>query len=607
MKHLSEGNKLFTDFAPADKRAWKEKVLVELDGKPYEDLCWKTDEGFVIEPYFDKKDSDRVKYLKAYHHALQPDPLPGQGPRYWTNTEQIIVTSEVEANQQALAALQSGADGLLFLIPTKKKTFSLEVLLRDILLQYCAVSFRVTGSPIALLTAYTAYLAQQGGDNEAIQGTIFQSTAGDYMVTKDAGFYTKLLKAKPESKHFKPISIDFTDFHHQGGHAVQEIAFGLHALVAILDAAAKESIQPAVIFANISLQVAVGTDYFKEIAKVKVIRILVYELARIYNVTGLQPEEIHIHCYTSLWSKTKLATSVNMLRNTTEAMAAILGGCNALTILPHDVLTSHPTAFSTRIARNISNILREESHFNLVVDPSAGSYYLEQLSDHLIRESWLLFQAVEAKGEFGQAQAFIRQQLEASRASKAKKVATRQKVMVGTSDYIHPEPLPEAFSGGDVKDLASHIPFRRLAKHMEALRLKTATNAGRNIPKVLALPLSRHKMAEIRMSFTAPYFLCGGFETEKGMFDDDDEKGIGQLLSTDADIIVFCGSDEEYAEKIPMLLKQIKDPEKWILAIAGNPEKPGIRQDAIHHYIYAGSDIVETITSLQNRLLTQKT
>src|SRR5690606_31591717 len=134
------------------------------------------------------------------------------------------------------------------------------------------------------------------------------------------------------------------------------------------------------VFRDLFLLTAVGSNYFMEIAKLKTFRVIGTQLALLYKV-DLAPRDLHLFAESSYWSKCKTEPYNNLLRNTTEAMSAIIGGCNALIIEPHDKYSQSPQGFSKRMARNISSILKEECYFDKVIDPAAGSYYIENLVD----------------------------------------------------------------------------------------------------------------------------------------------------------------------------------------------------------------------------------
>jgi methylmalonyl-CoA mutase len=142
--------------------------------------------------------------------------------------------------------------------------------------------------------------------------------------------------------------------------------------------------------------VAVGSDFFGEIAKLRALRKLWVLLAQAYNIL----KEIHIHCETSLLNKSSLDANNNMLRTTTEGMSAVIGGCNSLTIHPYNTGFESQTDFSDRMARNQQLILKEESYLHHTADMGAGSYYIEKLTDELAGKAWEEFKEIENKGGF---------------------------------------------------------------------------------------------------------------------------------------------------------------------------------------------------------------
>src|SRR5690606_15287967 len=151
------------------------------------------------------------------------------------------------------------------------------------------------------------------------------------------------------------------------------------------------------IFKDLFIKSAVGSNYFMEIAKLKTFRTAMHQIADLHKV-DLQYSNVHLFTTTSQWSQTGMGPYNNLVRNTTEAMSAILGGCNTLFIRPHNSFAQNPDAFSKRMARNVSSILKEECYFDKVIDPAAGSYYVESLMASLYKHAIQLLKKAEDKG-----------------------------------------------------------------------------------------------------------------------------------------------------------------------------------------------------------------
>jgi methylmalonyl-CoA mutase len=358
-------------------------------------------------------------------------------------------------------------------------------------------------------------------------------------------------------------SVSAVEHHDLGATAVQELAY---ALAQGSDRLA--SGQPVDVAAF-----AIGSNHFMEIAKLRAMRRLWAAVASAYG----HPTAIRIHARTGGENKTLYDPYVNMLRVTTEALSAILGGCDSLTVLP--------CGFDPHLAVNVQHILREESHLDKVLDPGAGSYYIEALTAGLAAEAWTLFQAIEAAGGWAayQAAGTVRTTLTAARAAKEKAVAARRRVLVGTNNYpnLLERQLESRWTPGD---------GWRLAQAFEAIRLRTerhAQRAGRTT-RVLLLERGDLKMRKARSSFCLNFFGCAGFE----------------IAATDtlaeADLVVLCSSDAEYLDLAKAVVPQATVP----VLVAGNPKDAieALRAAGIADFVHVGSNAVETLTAWQDRL-----
>jgi len=362
-----------------------------------------------------------------------------------------------------------------------------------------------------------------------------------------------------ESLDSPPDAVRADLLHEAGAHAVQELAFAL--------AEAIERIEPEFVF-------AVGSNYFFEIAKLRAARLLWAQAA----VALAVDPTAKIHVRTSRRNKSVYDPYTNLLRVTTEAMSAAIGGA--------DTLTVEAFGFSPHLAVNVQRVLREESHVDAVADPSAGSYYIESLTDALARAGWKLFQEVEQQGGYTKARAFIEKSLVESRAALSKAVSSRRKTLVGVNNYPN---VNEKMPGIEAP---SALPCSRLAEPFEQIRRRTAAHAARSgrYPKVLLLKRGDLKMRMARANFCFNFLGCAGFDIVEG----EDYAG------TDADLIVLCSSDPEYLPLAHEVCGAVKQP----VLVAGNPkdQTEALKTAGVQGFIHIGSDAVETLTDWQTRL-----
>jgi methylmalonyl-CoA mutase len=365
--------------------------------------------------------------------------------------------------------------------------------------------------------------------------------------------------------------------HDQGGTVVQElgygIALGVEKLVAKLQGG--NGVDHAA--SDIRFVFAVGSNFFFEIAKLRAARLL-----WAHAVWAFQPREessclMKIHACTALSNKSIYDPFANVLRATTEAMAAVIGGCDSLEI--------RPFCFGSRLAMNIQRLIGEESHLDSVADPAGGSYYVEWLTDALAHKGWELFQQVEAEGGYANAKASIERALAESRAAKEKAFAFRRRTLVGVNNYP------------DLTETSAEPPQQppgiwRAARAFEELRHKTEahTRERGKRPKVLLLERGDLTMRQARSQFSQNFFGCAGFDIEISH----------EYEQTDADLIVLCSSDAEYLTLAEEVCPKVDQP----VIVAGNPKAQleQLKATGVQGFIHIHTDAITTLTEWQSRL-----
>lgn len=342
--------KLFTEFTSTTAAQWKEQLVKDLKGIDYNTLIWKTNSGIEVQPFYTKEN-------------LRTNPAPIFAKNDWAICENIFVSDAKTANAQALNALQNGASGLVFHI-TQKTDFA--VLLKGILLQHIYCLFMVKPEFEKELTSFLNSV---------------QSGNSCFMECDTT------LDGKVELHNASSICINTNLYQEAGSNAVNELAFSIAHLNEYLNIASSS-------IKTIHINVSVGGDFFMEIAKLRALRKLTNFLLSQYNIKAT----VHIHAQTTLINKSAVDSYTNMLRSTTEAMSASIGGANSIVVLPFDVEFNSQNDFSSRMARNQQLILKDESYLNIVADMSAGSYYVETLTETLCEKAWEQFKVVESKG-----------------------------------------------------------------------------------------------------------------------------------------------------------------------------------------------------------------
>lgn len=335
-----------------------------------------------------------------------------------------------------------------------------------------------------------------------------------------------------------------------------------------------------------------------------------------YEVKEFHPKDIKIHCESSVWTKTIYDPYVNMLRNTTEAMSALLGGCNSLSISAFDELFSIPTDFSKRISRNISNLLKDESYFDKVSDPAAGSYYIEELTDKLVESSLEIFKELESNGGFVHSfeNGRIKALIDASRCKKHDLISKRREVFIGTNQYPNTSESIDTeevmIKMGNEVDGSNLLQQSRGAIQFEKLRLATDNfikeNGEDKRPRVFLSLIGDNKiMRKARATFSSGFFGCAGFKVIESSPSPDLFKAVNKAIESKSDIVVMCGADDDYLSSGVDYAKAFKANSEGILVIAGNPADKieELKEAGVSEFINLRTNLIDSLSSFQNQLM----
>jgi methylmalonyl-CoA mutase len=608
----SEHIKLFDEFSPVSTQQWEEVIKDDLKGADYEKkLVWKTNEGIRVKPYY--RDED-ITNFPASAINTKPDGNP------WDIRQDIWVYDIYEANRLALEAVERGATSIEFLVHSdtiSKNDFS--ELVKDI--HFGCIDFNLSaGAQTPVLVEYLideaktrGYdLSLMGGSlhfdplyHLAISGSYIKSELDDFVAVMNL-----LQKVKSELPKYRVIGISGFLFQECGGTTVQELGFSLAAANEYFSRLTELDLSAEEIAASTHFIFATGSNYFFEIAKLRAFRILWNNLVNAYNPGNTQFTKAYIHCTTQKWNMTVYDPYVNILRGTTEAMSAVLGGADSLSVRPFDSIYKKPENFSNRIARNTQIVLKEEVYFDRVADPAAGSYYIESLTNSIATEAWKIFQHIETEGGYIEAlkKGIIQQEIEATAAKRNNDLTARKETLLGTNQF--PDFNESMLLKVDNNVLNEKInvakstiikPLKRFraAVEFEALRLRTERSKKR--PKVFMLTIGNLAMRLARSQFSSNFFAVAGFEViDNNGFSSIDE-GIKAALEAKSDIVVLCSSDEEYATLAHEA--HIKLGNKSILVIAGAPAcQVELEAKGITNFISIRSNILKTLEEYQKKL-----
>jgi methylmalonyl-CoA mutase len=374
-----------------------------------------------------------------------------------------------------------------------------------------------------------------------------------------------------------PHTIRVDHLHEGGANAAQELAYAMAWGAGALAAAESQQVESAA--AEIRFVFAIGPYYFVEIAKFRAARLLWANVLSAFGVKDPAACPMQLAAVTPRRNKSVYDRYTNLLRVTTEALSAVLGGCDALTI--------DPFGFDPHLALNVQRILKEEAHLDAVADPAGGSYYIESLTAALAREAWKLFQQIEAEGRFPEWGApDTLSALDEARNARQKAVNSRRRTLVGVNNYPNLSEKTPEFEA-PASDLG-----RRLAEPFEKIRARTtqiACETGR-YPKVLLLKRGDLKMRMARANFCLNFFGCAGFDIVESE----------DLAGADADLIVLCSSDPEYLALAREVCPQTSVP----VLVAGNPKDQveALKAAGVQGFVHVQSDAVRTLSEWQERI-----
>jgi methylmalonyl-CoA mutase len=362
---------------------------------------------------------------------------------------------------------------------------------------------------------------------------------------------------------------------------------------------------------NLVFNFATGSTYFMEIAKIRAARMLWSKIMEQYKPQCDCCLKVFINATSSLWNKSIFDPYVNMLRTTTETMSAAIAGADSITTNPFDIAFKESDSFGYRIGRNQQLLLKEESYMDKIVDPAAGSYYIENLTDSIAQYAWQLFLAVEEQGGFAKAIAngYVQAEVEKTAAQRDMDIATRKTTILGTNQYPN---LLEKMGDKITKDTpccpkcscsAADAPIKPLrqyrgAEAFEKLRLATEHSGIR--PKVFLLTYGNLAMRKARSGFATNFFGVAGYEIIDNPGFKSAEEGVKAALEAKADIVVLCSSDDEYAEITEAACQGLKGKVKSIV-LAGFPKDmvDTYKGYGIDEFIHVKTNVLECLTKFQ--------
>lgn len=449
---------LFTNFEPITSKEWKQKIQFELNGADYnENLIWNSPEDIKVKPFYNKEDVKEVISVttKASEFKI---------------CQNIFVRDINKSIERALDSLNRGAESIRFTI--EDETLGVAKLLEKLPLENITVFFHLNFISIDFVQQLNEIARTKKAVIFCNIDPIGQlAINGNWFTTSEKNNFETLNKLIKKESSLSLISVNGALYQNAGANIVQQIAYTLAHANEYFNRI--EVLKPE----TLVLEIAVGTNYFFEIAKLRAIRLLFNIIAKEYN----QNWNCHLLVTPTKRNKTLYDYNINMLRTTTECMSAILGGANTIANLPYDALYHKDNEFGDRIARNQLLILKNESYFDKVNNPSDGSYYIESVTQQLADKALALFKDIEANGGFLKQlnEGIIKRKIQESAEKEQDLFDAGKEVLLGTNKHANKNDLMkhdlELFPFVKVKHrktLITPIIERRIAEKIEQERLE---------------------------------------------------------------------------------------------------------------------------------------
>jgi methylmalonyl-CoA mutase len=613
--------KLFEEFPPIEKQAWKDLIIKDLNGGDYnKKMVWRSIDGLETEPFYTGEDLKGINYT-----AAAPSSFPFvRGNKTidnsWEICQSINASDVVAANAKAKEYITKGVQGIEFLLDFMDDADDFSKLLDGIDIESISLHFLGAHSYSILIELLKDYCKSKNIDTHKVKGSFnFDSFAyyllnGEYYNSCSDNMNELKCLFDETAKHFsqfKVLTINGHHFHNAGASIVQELAFTLASAHEYLVKMLEKNLKAADMLPFFRLSFATGSSYFPEIAKIRAARLLWAYITRHYVPGNEELAQVDIHSVSSLWNKTIFDSYNNMLRSTTETMSAVLGGSNSINTLPFDATYKASDVFSERIARNIQHMLRDESYLDKVIDPGAGSYYIETLTLNIAQHTWELFRQIEDKGGFIKAMesGFIFEEIKKTATERYNLIASRRSSVLGVNQYPN---LKETMVENITNPLPKHRPEKALklfrgAQAFEEMRLATGNyvKEGGVRPKVYLVQYGNLSMRIARAQFSANLFGIAGFEIFEGPSMNNIEWTVNQIKEQKADIVVICSSDDEYGDIAPDLAKAIKNTDKDIsVVVAGNPVEyiEKLKEAGVDDFISVKTNALEFLKTYQTKL-----
>lgn len=689
---LPEKFKIQDDFPETSFDDWKKTVEKDLEGVPFEQrLKTKTYEGIYLQFIYTKKDLENLPNISekpGFKNFVRGTKVDGYLDNSWLIAQEIPYPLAEEFNTALKYDLERGQNAINIILDKSTRTLDSNLTINKLGINGLTIQtlndiekafegIDITKYPLFIKTGYSSlpilmmiktYLEKKGYEISKIKGAIeadpvdFAITEGFLPVNLDS-IYDEMYASTKWSRKYLPgvktIGVSSLQYHNAGANIVQEIAYSISTAVEYIRQMLKRGLNIDEIAGNIRFTLGISSLYFLEVSKLRAIKMLWAKIIESFGGNE-ESQKIFIHARTSFNNQTRYDPYVNMLRTTTEAFSAVVGGVDSLHTNFFNESIDLPDEFARRIARNTQIILNEESHLNQLIDPAGGSYFVENLTYEIAKKSWDLFKEIEDKGGVISAleSGFIQDAIDKIVKEKRDVFAKRRTTQIGINVYANVKEeklkykkadsykiLKKRFEenekkkneigqlnkdefekasnaikeGATIYNIATalrkdqkpglkirQIVIHRTAEIFEELRdasLDYKEKTGSS-PKIFLLPMGALKQNKARADFAKAFFEIGGFDVISSQRYHTVEAAIDSAVKSDSKIAVICSTDDTYPELVPPIVKGIKESKKdAIVILAGYPKEyvDKFREDGIDEFIFLGCDAHKILKSLMEK------
>jgi methylmalonyl-CoA mutase len=580
---------------------WLEAAESSMKGKNVKTLTTDTYEGLNLEPIYTEE---------GMQNAEVEQELPGEFPYTrgiyptgfletpWRVCQPVSGKNAEEANQNMRSALDRGQDVITF--SKESLTYSVDELFNSLPVGTIPIYIDIDGKKDTFFDDFCKYCEVANIEPNKISGVLADdpivrwAELGNMPIDSNLFFHQWFKNIEKQRTIFpmlKSILIKASVYHNAGANAVQELAYSIAQAVTYISEGQKRGMKPEEVAEQMIFSYAVDSNYFMSIAKIRAARRLLSLLSTAYEADP-QSFKMQIHAVSSGLSQTLFDKHVNILRSANSAFAAAIGGVQYLQVLPFDVQFGVTSSLSERLARNTQLILKEETHVTRVSDPSGGSWYIEQLTEDLVEESWGLFVQIEEKGGILQLlnEGSIQKDIEDMFNKRLKNAAERKERIIGTNVYPNPaekveQPVAQSYAAlTKEQDSLSIAPItsKRVAQEFESIRLRSLSfkqKAG-NVPMIGLINLGDLKSSKPRADFIKGVTASGGIETVESTGCHNESQVSAFIKETDLPVYCICGSDADYEEIAVSLIASIKQHPKAVFYLAGR-QTEGLREELL--------------------------